>query len=594
MKETSNIIFKKYLIWSLLLILIMILSLGYMNYHSAVQRSEQLALDNASALAATTALFIDAGDVRSVKSKDDYQSEAYKKLQRQISRLQKQLTITDGSVKIVRPKGSMTEVVLDDVRSNHIGASFDLWKEMTTAAQGRASAKLLRLHGRKYAVGVAAIRTDNAKTAALLLFQKDYAVFMPVWWNYFLAPGLAGLALFILLLILTKSLLGGLNRGMDSIYHNLRRLKEGKALQKPARGTAFSEIFPAMKEVEKGIAESKESELEREKVQKQMTEFLRIVNAAADGDFTLSADVTAGTFGALADSFNLMISDLSDLIRDVKKSAEQVSASTGGILENIAGMAEGADKQATQTENISNFAKDLAKLVNNTNQSARRAAEAAQAAKEVAEKGSEIVKKTISEMHNIRNSVRDASKQVRVLGENSTRIGEITDFISEIASRTNLLALNASIEAARAGEAGRGFSVVADEIRNLAERSSTSAEEISKLIEDIQTGIRKTMEAMESGTREVADGTKSVDSAGEVLRDILGKVEISTASSIEISNATEEQTRYSEEIVSSLEHIARIAKDTAEGARESTKAATQMKALSEALDQAVQKFKLAQ
>jgi methyl-accepting chemotaxis protein len=145
-------------------------------------------------------------------------------------------------------------------------------------------------------------------------------------WAHFLIPGIAGAALFILLLIFIKSILGNLNRGVDSIYHNLRRLKEGKSLQRPVRGTPLAEIFPAMKEVEKGIAESRESELEREKVQKQMTEFLKIVNAAADGDFTVRADVTAGTFGALADSFNLMISDLSDLIRDVKKSAEQVSS----------------------------------------------------------------------------------------------------------------------------------------------------------------------------------------------------------------------------------------------------------------------------
>ncbi len=288
-----------------------------------------------------------------------------------------------------------------------------------------------------------------------------------------------------------------------------------------------------------------------------------------------------------------MISDLSELVRDAKDAAEQVATTTAGILKNVEVMAKGAADQASQTETISNFAKDMAELITNTNQNAQRAAEAARKAKEVAEAGSQIVKKSIEGMQHIRDSVRDASKQVRTLGEHSTRIGEITDFISEVANQTNLLALNASIEAARAGEAGRGFSVVADEIRNLAERSSRSADEISKLIGDIQDGISKTMHAMDKGTLQVAEGTKMVDSAGVTLREILGSIEISTNSAVEISNATQEQTKYSKEIVQSLEHIAGIARETADGAKQSKEYATKLESLSTKLNQAVSKFRLA-
>ncbi len=592
MKETNKSILRTYMVLSLVIIFIISLGLGYFNHLQVTENVRQSMVTRATEKAALAASFINSETVQSINSKADYTSGAYKELIDQIKGMQKNLKFSDTAVKIIRQKGSMTEIILDDLNSNHIGTSFDLWKEMTTAAQGAPAGLTVEINNINYAAGIAAIKDKRDTTKALLLFQEDYSGYLPSLLISMLYSGLAALAVFIILLIIVNTSLSKINRGIDSIYNNLRRLKEGKPVQKPDDNSPLSELFPSIKDVEKSMAGNKESEIEREKVQKQMTEFLKIVNAAADGDFTITAEVTAGTFGALADSFNLMISDLSELIRDVKKSTEQVSSSTTGILKTIAGMADGAEKQATQTVTISNFAKDLAELVKNTNLSAQRAAEAAQAAKDVAEQGSDMVKKSINVMHNIRQSVREASKQVRLLGENSTRIGEITDFISEIASRTNLLSLNASIEAARAGDAGRGFSVVADEIRNLAERSSNSAEEISKLIADIQTGISKTMGAMENGTQEVAEGTKSVDTAGEVLREIVGKVEISTKSSIEISNATKEQTRFSDEIVSSLEHIAVIAKETAEGAKKSTESATQMEALSQTLDQAVKKFRL--
>ncbi|HES60005.1 MAG TPA: methyl-accepting chemotaxis protein, partial [Caldithrix sp.] len=498
-------------------------------------------------------------------------------------------------LKILRKKDNATEILINDIKLNIIGQSYDLLKEMDDAIK-QSITTLKRMdapEGLKF-YAFAPLKDDSEASSNLFL-MVEYLMpkTLPSLWVLLGPLGLGIiilLAVFIILSLESKKL----NHGMDFITMNIDRLEKGEGVKKPDEEHIYlDEINSALQQLETSLTSSKDSGVERDKIQKQITELLKIVSSAADGDFTVSANVTADTLGALADSFNLMISDLSDLVRDAKKAAEQVATSTEGILSNIESMANGAADQASRTERISHFAKDMAKLITDTNQSAKRAAEAAQNAKSVADRGSEIVKKTIHGMHNIRDSVRDAARQVRTLGEQSTRIGEISDFIGEIASRTNLLALNASIEAARAGEAGRGFSVVADEIRNLAERSSNSADEISKLIADVQTGIAKTMTAIEAGAKEATAGTSLVDSAGEALREILGSVEISTTSAVNISSATEEQTKFSDEIVSTLEHISAIAKETADSAKQSKESATQLEFLSQNLNQAVAKFRLA-
>ena len=595
MKETSGRIFKQFAIPAFILFLSVAILYGYFMHGKNVQQVEE----NQKALSVVSALnisnSIDPDAVEALQKADANTAPLKKELKNKLAVLRSALKLQTGSLKILVKKGSMTEIVLNDAPGAEKGESYDYWKEMNPVFNNGKSASLLIKRGDKYiAAGLAPIKGRNGHVVFLALAEVEYSDKMPSLAIDLLIPlGVSLLLYFIALLIIFISL-KKLSAGIESVLNNLKRLKSKSSILKSEGDESLNELFPALQELESSIKDNQESDEKRDKIQKQIKEFLRIVNSAADGDFTVSAEVTADTFGALADSFNLMISDLSGLIRETKKAAEQVSSSTEDILGNTERMAKGAAEQALQTETISKFAKDMADRVEDTNQSAQKAAQAARSAKEVAEQGSDMVKKSIAGMQNVRNSVREASRQVRILGENSTRVGEITDFISEIANRTNLLALNASIEAARAGEAGRGFTVVADEIRNLAERSSHSAEEISKLVDDIQNVISKTMEAMEKGTSQVADGTKLVDSAGEVLREIVGRVEISTNSSEEISNATEEQTRFSQEIVSSMEHISGIARETAEGADKSKEAANKLEFLSKELNQTVAKFKLAE
>jgi len=592
MKETSGSIFKKFIWFSLPVFLILGILWGYLNYLKQDENNIELSAQRVNEIAGSVAVAMNSDELATLIGKTDPNSLVITQQRQKLLNIIATFGNPKPSVKILRKKGSMTEILMSTNSASAQGKSYDLWKEMSRVfISGEPAVRLFERNGQQVVAGLTGLKEKNGSVAAIL--DVETKIEQPALLKTLLWSLLFALVLFVLAIVILKIVLKRLDDGLDAVKKNLQRLQNQDSVRKSEGNEDIQELFPALQELEKRMKSKQESDEEHDKIQKQIKEFLRIVNTAADGDFTVSAEVTADTFGALADSFNLMISDLSGLVRETKKAAGQVASSTEDILHNTDGMARGAAEQAQQTVTISNLAREMAELIENTNQSAQRAAQSARSAKDVAEKGSDMVKKSTSGMQNIRNSVREASRQVRILGDHSTRVGEITDFISEIASRTNLLALNASIEAARAGEAGRGFTVVADEIRNLAERSSHSAEEISRLIIDIQTVIAKTMEAMENGTREVADGSKLVDSSGDVLREIAERVEISTTSSVEISTATEEQTRFSQDIVSSLEHIAGIAKETAEGAEQSKEAAKKLEILSQELNQTVAKFRLA-
>ena len=595
MNVTGSTIKNSTLITLLAVVVISVGVLSYLNLRDHKKTMIETKQAQIKQITANGSMIFDSQSISMIQDEKDFDSVNYNEAFLKLSALKAQLNDPNYHLKILRKKDNATEIVINDIKLNIIGQSYDLLKEMddaiklnTTTINKSNAPEGLKLYA------FSPIRNRDEESFGLLL-MVEYLVpnTLPSLW-ILLGPAALGLIVLLTLFIKLSFESKKLNHGVDFINMNLDRLGKGEFVKKQEDDQIYlDEIHSAIQQLESSLTTSKESGVERDKIQKQITELLKIVSSAADGDFTVNANVTADTLGALADSFNLMISDLSDLVRDAKKAAEQVASSTEGILTNIDSMANGAADQASRTERISHFAKDMAKLITDTNQSAKRAAEAAQNTKSVADRGSEIVKKAINGMHNIRDSVREAARQVRTLGEQSTRIGEISDFIGEIASRTNLLALNASIEAARAGDAGRGFSVVADEIRNLAERSSNSADEISKLIADVQTGIAKTMTAIEVGTKEATAGTSLVDGAGEALREILGSVEISTTSAVNISSATQEQTKFSEEIVGTLEDISTIANDTADSAKQSKESATQLEFLSQNLNQAVAKFRLA-
>ena len=336
-----------------------------------------------------------------------------------------------------------------------------------------------------------------------------------------------------------------------------------------------------------------EKEADRDRMQSQIMELLDIVTAASEGDFTKKAHVTEDTFGSLADSFNLMVEELSGLIARVRTAAEQVSTTTQQILVSTEQMAQGAEDQALQIANTSTAIDEMSVSIQRVSDNADSAAGAARKAVQVAQQGGDIVNRTVERLQKMRASVQDTAAKIKVLGESSLEIGEIVKVIEDIANRTNLLALNATIEAAKAGEAGRGFAVVADEVRKLAERSSKATNDIATLIQSIQSETTAAVRAMEQGVAEVEQGVAMADESGRALQQIVQVINQASDLIQEISMSAKQQAKASSGIVESMELISRISKQTAAGAQQASQATTQLSNMSEQLRDSVKMFRLA-
>lgn len=297
-----------------------------------------------------------------------------------------------------------------------------------------------------------------------------------------------------------------------------------------------------------------------------------------EGDLTARLHVSSkDEVGQLATAFNKMIDSIQTLVKNVKlttievaSSSEQLSASaeqsanaTNQITLSIQEIATGSDQQVLQAESSTIATQEMSQSIKFIAESSTTVSNSSAAASKVAEEGNEAVLKSIEQMDFIQKSVSTASSKIKELDTLSNDIGQILDVITTIAEQTNLLALNAAIEAARAGEAGKGFAVVADEVRKLAEESKDSANKITYLIKEIQANTTEAVGFMDKGEEEVQSGIKLVNEAGEAFERISSSVQQVTQQIQEVSNASKQLSSGTEKVANSIENLATISKESA-------------------------------
>ncbi|WP_310481090.1 methyl-accepting chemotaxis protein [Chamaesiphon sp. VAR_48_metabat_403] len=266
---------------------------------------------------------------------------------------------------------------------------------------------------------------------------------------------------------------------------------------------------------------AREMELAKDELQRQVIRLLDDVEGAARGDLTVKAEVTADVLGAVADSFNLTIDSLRQIVQQVQVAAVQVNQSSTESEAFARRLSSDALSQAEELAVTVNSVQMMTASIKRVAESARESEEVARTASSTALRGGEAVERTVAGIQEIRETVAESTRKVKRLAESSQQISQIVSVISQIASRTNLLALNASIEAARAGESGKGFAIVADEVRQLADRSAKALKEIEHIVLQIQSETGQVMAAMEQGTQQVIQGTKLAEQAKRSLDDII-------------------------------------------------------------------------
>lgn len=348
---------------------------------------------------------------------------------------------------------------------------------------------------------------------------------------------------------------------LESLMAGIREIGRGRTdVTLPVKSTdEFGEVATVFNDTLSRLKGYIMTEEERQRTQENIVNFLNLLSSASEGDLTQKAEVTPDIFGSIADAFNLMVEGLADLIVKVKDAAEDIGTKSERILSVLEEMESDAERQLSEvkraTEAVDEAALSAVKISEMTDSAQRIAGNAIDAT----ERGSKTVVESIDGIQLIRVTIQAINKRMKFLSEKLMEIGTISQLITEIANRTNLLAINASIEASRAGEQGKGFIIIAEEIRELAERSARSTKQIADILSSIQTESGEVTRHLEEVTNFVEKETGLANETGSVFREIAGAIKDVGGIISEIHISSEGQKELTSKVVISIENVQRVA-----------------------------------